>query len=104
MINVFLKVYCECSDKKSAEDIASLLQEKLQPFCGISVFKIEKYWKIEEYYEISLDLEVASNFDDILHCLATGWEQSGADYIWNTKEGNSFISNTVRWSQLEIIE
>ena len=103
-MNIFLKTYCECNDKKAAEGIAVFIQEKLKPLCGVSIFKIEKYWKIEEYFEVSFDLEVAANFDDILHSLATGWEKSGADYIWNAKEGNSFISDAVRWSQLEIIE
>jgi hypothetical protein len=104
MINLFLKTYCECNDQKIAEGIAGFIQKKLHGLCDVSLFKIEKYWKVEEYFEISFDLERVSNIDVVLNCLASGWEKSGSNYIWDDKTNASFISDTTRWAQLEIIE
>lgn len=103
-MNLFLKTYCECSDQKKAEEIAASIQKKLVDLCDVSLFKIEKYWKIEEYFEISFDLESISNINVILSCLASGWKKNGNDYIWNDEESDSFVLNVVRWAQLEIIE
>lgn len=104
MSKLFLKIYYESSNIEIVNDFSFYVKNELDNVCHISVFKIDRYWKIEGLFEVSFDIEIEGDINLILEFLASGWEKKGQNYIWNVKENNSFISLMVRWAQLEIIE
>ncbi len=101
---LFFKTFCACDDKKLAEETASIMSAHLNAFCVASLFKVEKYWKISEYFEISFDIETELTPSLISKKLANNWQHVGNSLIWNYEDEFFFLSDAVRWALLEPIE
>jgi len=108
MIDLFLRVYVECPNELKAQEFADNVNNQLGSHCDLSIFKIDKYWKIEGYFEVAFDLKIehTNQIKQLLNLLGSGWEVVSPDreYLWNTSDSSSFMSNQVRWAHLEKIE
>lgn len=104
MIKIFFKTYCVCENKETAEKIANKMKCQINEFGEVSLFKIANYWKINDYFEISFEIESKIKIQVLSKELASNWEQHGESYIWNYKNECFLLSNKVRWASLEHIE
>ncbi|MBS9783633.1 MAG: hypothetical protein KGV46_03670 [Pasteurella sp.] len=105
MNNLFLRVFIEVQDDMQALTVANLLEKKLMNCCNLSILKVEKYWKIPEYFEVTFDIYKEDNeINTITDLIGYGWDIYGNTYIWDIKnKQSSFISDKIRWASLEHI-
>ncbi len=106
MNKLFLRIFIEVQNKSEALEVVDFVEQRLKTVCDLSISRIEKYWKISDYYEISFDIDIGSNtLDLVMSLIATNWKKCGNTYIWNEEEkNNSFISSKIKWASLEYID
>lgn len=103
-------MYVEASGYKQALVSAESLTSHLEQIMPIQSVQVEPYWKIKEYYGITLKLEgnqLESYFDQLLNHLATGWqpiqrEANSCWAVWNPSDTATFADPAVRWANLEL--
>lgn len=100
----FLKTYIEVENLTEAKLEANFMLKNLESFTTASLFKTEKYWKIENYFEVSFDLDSSLSFEELHKKLSNDWDSIGGEYIWNFQNEYFGISKRVRWASLEKIE
>lgn len=106
----YLQVYAEVAGYTQALAVARELIDHAQQYLRVEKLYVEPYWKIPEYYGITLffqDKDLASMFDALLYHFASGWEpvKQYSDFqeaIWNLSQSTGFINPLVRWAQLNI--
>lgn len=103
-MNYFLRTYIEIDNEDLAQKEAVEFLQKLSDLGNSNLFKVQKYWKIEEYFEVSIDIQSTLKIVELSEKLADKWQELGASYIWNYENQSFFLSDKVRWASLEIIE
>jgi len=104
MINLFLRAFVIGdsieSVKKSSKTFISILKDS----GSIETAKVNKYWKIQEYFEITFRIKCEGHkFKEILGLLAEKWEmRNGFEAIWNYEDMASSIKET-KWMHIEPI-
>ena len=108
---IFVRIFLETPEAEVAENTAMLVTNKLQFIADLSQKQVKQYWKISEYFEISLEfvpktgLEEA--FQKIINQRGNGWEFNSSVKekwaIWNLSEMREFSIPKVRWASVEII-
>lgn len=109
---IFLRLFVEARDCAEAQPIADSVIAKAQAFGDVRQHEIERYWKIPEYYEVSLEIypreQAADAFTHIMASLASGWECHGQGNeiwaVWSSSPENKFVSTNVRWANLELTQ
>lgn len=106
---IFLRIFVEVQAEDAASEIAKAIATIASRFSEIKDQSISKYWKINEYYEIFLNLcpknQLETDYKGLLSELGSGWESSGDfESIWNYGEDRVFIDNSVRWAHLEKVD
>ncbi len=104
MNNFFLRTYMEAKNEVEALEYAQIFESKLAAFCQPSLFKVKKYWKIPDHFEISFNLNTEQHkMEKITKLLGTQWEAHGDFYIWQHDNKTTFIFDKVRWASLEYL-
>jgi hypothetical protein len=105
---IHLRLFCELETEDAARVVGKNLSEILSEFGHSMVFKVEPYWKVPEYFEISILIRNSSGLKrrvrDIASRLSEDWMSSGGSLIWEMKNVVQFIDPSVRWAELEYIE
>jgi hypothetical protein len=107
LLRLFVKVGCQ----QEAEVVTDAAMKKIHTFASHRRREIEPYWKMPEYYEVTLNLEpqieLEAAFFKTMSSLASGWECGGDSddkwAIWNPSPNGSFFSPDVGWASLEIV-
>lgn len=92
-----------CKNKETAEKIANTMQVTLEKIGKTKTLKIQKYWKINEYYEIFIEADSHLSFETISQYLASSWIKQDESYTWNYEDVHLLLSKTVRWAELDLI-
>lgn len=107
---ILLRIFAEePSEELARRNVASRVGELTKKYANIFDVKIEKYWKIPQYFEIAIRFspldEVDSVFNKIISILGTGWQmQQPSESIWNySSYGSDFALNSVRWAHIEVL-
>lgn len=105
---IHARFFLEVGDGPTALGLSQSICEKLLGHGKVSIKSIEKYWKIPEYYEVSIVVSSEELTLDALsviaHDLGSGWVVDNISYmIWTPSTHSNFIINEVRWAQLELI-
>ena len=106
----FLQVYVEAGGYQPALKSGGVLIAFIEQFLPVKSLEVEPYWKIKEYFGITLKFEgnhLESCFDQLLNHLATGWqpiqwEANSCWAVWNPSETATFADPAVRWANLEL--
>ena len=101
---IFFKTYFACENRENAEKTANQMQYQINEFGEVSLLEIIDYWKINDYFEVSFEIDSNIEIQLLSKKLANNWEQHGGSYIWNYEHEEFLLSNKVRWASLEIIE
>ncbi|WZO99895.1 Imm31 family immunity protein [Isosphaeraceae bacterium EP7] len=107
---ISLRLFAETDDPRVANDIAAMIESKAGKLGGVQTQPVERYWKIPEYYEVSIDLRPDDETIVAVECmlaeLATGWDRhgSGSDLwaIWTPSEEGLCFAPLVRWMSLDV--
>ncbi len=108
---IYVRVFLDTVEVEIAENTAILINNKLQPIADVSQKQVKQYWKIPEYFEISLEfrptVDLNEAFQKIVNQLGNGWEFSdpvGEKWaVWNSLETTQFFIPRVRWASVEIV-
>ena len=79
------------------------MQVTLEKIGKTKTLKIQKYWKINEYYEIFIEADSHLSFETISQYLASSWIKQDESYTWNYEDVHLLLSKTVRWAELDLI-
>lgn len=111
MLHLFLRLFVEAASEEEARALAFRLRNVLAALSGtVEIDTVRPYWKIPEYQEVTLRIEVrgelAGIFSSVLGVLGAGWVEQQADReaIWDSKVASAFVEPAVRWAHLEVIE
>ena len=104
-----LRVFALANSNSEAEGIGNKIAHTLRTIGKTSVYGIKHYWKIPEYYELSIDLNLPMYTDAsvqaVIELLGSGWNEAGAScFIWDWSDDRHFVDERVRWASVEFIE
>lgn len=105
-MEMYLRCFAEVASIAGAKKVSHELNEQLSFLGPAKREEAQRYWKIPEYHEIFLCYEISDLrvFKRVLMALGTGWQVTdGTEAVWNHSESSTFISNKVRWAQLEAL-
>lgn len=105
---ILLRVFAEVSSDVEASEVGRILSNSVATFGHVTVFNVEKYWKIPNYFEVSLEIR-GPNLNNcvckkIAKVLGNGWVEAGNSLIWNSTVKARFMDSKVKWANLEFIE
>jgi len=106
------------SEAEARQVLADVIAPTLAPKADLGVPSVERYWKIPEWFEVTLDLAplgrvpagVArgwrATFARIVALAGAGWTPGGdadaPDAVWNATPGVLFLAPEVRWAHLQL--
>lgn len=108
---IVVRLFAELPDDGAAEVFRATARDILTPFGDILETEAKRYWKVPEWFEVSIELkpvaEPHSAFTDILSFLGQGWQQFNttadeSSAVWNPGLNASFFSPIVRWANVEL--
>ena len=99
----FLKIYIECDKENFAHEQASTVIDKLTHLGKVSLFKIKQYWKIENYFEVSFEIESDLSLEELSRSITGDWQYFAEDCIWHLKADYFLGFKDIRWASLERI-
>lgn len=103
-----IKVFCEVPDSLEAVKIRDQIAARLDVTSRMEFGDVKKYWKIPEYFEISIKVfpkELNEDtLDETANLLGSGWSKSNFSYVWNAGEKATFVEGHVKWANVELIE
>lgn len=99
--NASARFHAKTSSREEAEKIAIKCKEFFEKYGKCDIYEIEKYWKLPEFYEIFLNmnvhimnketlLEISKNIGDQI----TFYED---DFVWNKPNNNTFLDPVIEW-------
>jgi hypothetical protein len=106
---IVVRLIAELPNDRSATAFAATIASKVTAFGDVLRVEAKRYWKIPEWFEVSLDLapkvEVRIAFDGIVSILGEGWQRNDISNIekwavWNPGHGALFDSRA-RWGLVE---
>lgn len=105
---IFLRLFVEVCSKKLALEVAQSIVDIVKEFAPIERRTIEKYWKIEKYYEILLEINSDNNEKqdclNVVNALGHGWEElNECEYVWNPHVGANLVFKELKWAHLECV-
>lgn len=103
-MNYFLRTYIEVKNDVFAHNEANKMVNTLNQYGNSTLFIVQRYWKINEYYEVSIDIQSDLTITELSQELSNNWDTCGSSYIWTDKKNFFVNSQYVRWASLEIIE
>ena len=103
-----LSMFAEVATMEAALTEAALIAAALAPEITVRRVRAERYWKIEEYFDLSLDFGIVRDraaFDAVVGKLATSWGSVGGfpddlQAVWVQRDGG-FILPSVRFAHLQ---
>ena len=106
MTVVYLRLFAEVSADRATTIAAAVRDILVTTGARVRVASVTPYWKIPEYQEILLELQVdaepAEGVSSSASALGTAWTwQSPTEAMWNAGDGHEFCERTVRWAHLE---
>ena len=108
---LLLRVFVETGDTAQAED---LLENEIVPSLArharIADHTIERYWKIPDWFELTLHLQPLGDpqeaYERVVGLADAGWtscdDAPGGDTVWNPSPGSTFVTPQVRWAHLQV--
>lgn len=109
-MNLFLRLYANCTDVSDAERLAEQIALALSAWETSPGTQPRRYWKMPELYEFAVDLFPATvGTFWAVHGLATGnWhdveQASERSSVWNRAADHRFLIPEVSWAHLELYE
>jgi hypothetical protein len=110
---VLVRLMVERPDESAAAEDAALLSEALRPFGTPGAPHLERYWKIEEYFDLLVALSVENAEATLLHVarlLADRWEWGRYRQwaVWDVRLHGAFrierLAPSARWAHLDILD
>lgn len=110
-LRLLLRVFLHVEDEARARDVLqTVIEPTLAPHAGMRDVTIEQYWKIPEWFEITLELdptyEAHAVYDRLVALAEAGWTRSddapGRDAVWNPANSAVFLAPEVRWAHLQL--
>ncbi len=112
---IIVRLFVDEIDPVKAAAFTQRVRYHLAPIADIIGSETKVYWKIPEWFEVSLlarpfaEAKPLSVFDGILTVLGQGWEkhvwaneEQWAWAVWNPKPNCSFCWQSVRWANVEL--
>lgn len=109
---LLLRLMIEAADEQAVAALIPLIGERLSDQVTISNWTGERYWKIPELFDITLELDPQDNalaaYETIIG-MSAGWERydgalawSDQEAVWsrNTPGSGEFLHPRVEWSQI----
>ena len=110
-LRLLLRVFLQAEDEARARDVLrGVIEPTLAPHAGMRDVAVEQYWKIPEWFEITLELDPLYDpqavYDRLLALAEAGWtrsdDPSSRDAVWNPVGGTLFLAPEVRWAHLQL--
>lgn len=106
---IHIKIYSLTSSNEEASEVGEKLASFLQEIGETSISNVKPYWKIQEYYECSIELNSPSlsevSVQLVVDLLGKEWERIGEDcFVWNYSGDKYFADERVRWASVEFIK
>jgi hypothetical protein len=104
-------VFVETEDAAKAE---VLLESEIVPTLAqharIGGREIQRYWKIPEWFELTLRLQPLGDareaYERVVGLAEAGWtscdDAPGGDTVWNPTPESTFLAPEVRWAHLQL--
>lgn len=99
----FLRIYIECDKEDIAREQARAIIDRLSHLGKVSLFKIKEYWKIENYFEVSFEIESTLSLGELSRSITGDWQYFADDCIWHLKADYFLNFKDIRWASLERI-
>lgn len=103
-----LHVFVDVSSETAAKEVGTLIANALGGFGTVVVNGVKPYWKIEDYFELFVEVRnpafCSEHIISLADALGVGWTEAGSSLIWNDMGASSFVNNRVRWANFEFIE
>ncbi|HEX6913099.1 MAG TPA: hypothetical protein VF142_22000 [Longimicrobium sp.] len=111
---ILLRLFVEVDSRAEAEAEVPRITSRLERFGAVETRKVEQYYKIEEYWEIALDLHPAGApleaYEGLIGMAAAGWkigevvdEQEDRWAVWNAEPGVEFLTPRVAWASVDLL-
>ena len=117
-VYLILRLMAEVGSETEAREVIDSIAPEIEACGKIEEQEIERYWKIPEYYEITLSVyprvesSLRESFDCLIALSGSGWEfgdsteeslhaGESAWAVWNPSSGQTLLSPTVRWVHLQ---
>jgi hypothetical protein len=108
MILLF-RLFAPASDPDAAAALGRRLLDALHEFAPAVAQPPERYWKIPEWYEHTIELRPATEsvFDTALALASAGWSHIVRDgecsAVWNAEPGSVLLLPEVTWAELLLV-
>ena len=108
---LILRIFFAVSTEEAAAQMMARLVQMVEPHASVTRTTTERYWKIPEYFEVTIYIAPTSDpatlFDKLLRLIGAGWIRTGDDSEWGavwTKEMSSEarLAN-MQWASLDVI-
>jgi len=109
---MILRLHLQVPNASAAAGVLDAIAPELASCGQIICSSAEKYWEIDGYFAVFLELEPADRvleaFHQVMDALGTGWDKhhfnDGGDWaVWNPGPCSHFLFSEVRWANLECI-
>lgn len=99
--NASARFHAKTSNIEEAEKIAIRCKEFFEEYGECDVYEIEKYWKLPEFYEIFLNINIHTmdkkTILDISKKIGDQITFYEDDFVWNKPENSTFLDPIVEW-------
>ncbi len=111
-IDITLRAFAEVMRDAEANEVVNVILGRL-PTYEILSSKMDRYWKVHEWYELLLrlrardvDLGPIVAVERVSVALGTGWTikhvgDDDADALWRREDGGQFVDPRVTWANLQ---
>lgn len=103
---LLLRAMVAAADPTQALALQARLMHTLQAWAPRAACPPERYWKVPQWVELTLDLAPATpaTFDHLLATQAQGWTVDGDEYdrsaVWSAAPGVAWLLPELQWAEL----
>jgi hypothetical protein len=99
---IFTRIFIEASTETEAQYYVDQIMDKFKIKGSILNLKVSKYWKIQDYYEISFQHQ-NTNLIEMASIMGEGWHLSEREAILEPKISGHFYMKFIKWCHIEEI-
>ncbi|MBP6766060.1 MAG: hypothetical protein KA141_13730 [Rubrivivax sp.] len=103
---LLLRAFVQAPGEADVHATSTRLLQALHAFAPRPAGPPERYWKLPQWVELTLDLApaTAASFDRLLAMQPQGWADSGDEHdrsaVWNAAPGVAWLLPELQWAEL----
>lgn len=106
---IFIRAFVEAASEDEVFTVARQLLGLIEDMGHSSVPKVKRYWKIPEYFEFSVEVDLPVQCELVLSSFAdrlgSGWIEAGERcLVWDPSQVGKISHEKVRWAEIEYFD